>query len=941
MGPLSLSNLLLSPSGIFAGAAALGVFGLVVWWLVRKRVTRVWLPTIRIMRLESRVLPRLVLRLPPLVAFLCYALLAATLAAFALKPRTQVYTPFEPDQTRVHVFLDLSPSTAAHLTLDDYAGRVARLWTTLKENGRVTVSTSLAPETQEPQTAVEVEALVKRGGFHRAGLRLGTAVKRVVEEIGELDRLFIVSDRDLHSWTGFNWRYLLDEMDVTFVDLTAADAASRQNVFVYDARYLSAPSAATMEWELELARRGAGSGETPSGALAGKLEVVYMGRTLGTFPWSLPAGRSRAAVRAEWPAVALEGGEGAGVSGEGGVSREAPLVFRLIVDGGDVLALDDEFRVEPQGLKQDALLVASTGGERMLEDPAGQLSLALEVLGFRVRRQDFLTQPGPAPDAYPFVALVGGSGLGVDRFCPRSIELARIAARSRQGARDGWRTGMPRVWLAPTALNADWQELCQCFARLMTTERDGAAAPTYCDSVEARSQWLGLLPSLGAKQVGGDVGDGSGAIAWHAHDDKSGLDVLAFTVPLTPSRATGLNHAGMPLLVKELLSWQGVIDQKGALKVSAWPRVDDIAERVWPKPANASVEGDGGAGEGSSAPPPPPDVAATADTPADLGRLRSTNVPLGESLLAQIEAAQLPPRWASQGPATDKQLPSKKDREDPLPWLKLAAALAVSVTGLEGLSLLGLGLLRFWRRKPGEGEGGEAGGGGGGRLLLALLASGAALAPFGSRAEARVEFNLVGYTDPDMAMTQLAREVAHRTSIEMTVKPQTFAQASQEALMEPWLWVESVASVTTPQGHLKSEIAVWIKRGGFLVIEQALPQADLERLTADLVRDGEGEGWLPLPPDHEMMRSFYLLDALPACNNEIWRGFQHDGRLAVLAIPYQFLASVKDRPRPAGCPGAPDSERAVRLFVNLTMVALATDYKKDQIHLPEILKRLR
>ena len=41
------------------------------------------------------------------------------------------------------------------------------------------------------------------------------------------------------------------------------------------------------------------------------------------------------------------------------------------------------------------------------------------------------------------------------------------------------------------------------------------------------------------------------------------------------------------------------------------------------------------------------------------------------------------------------------------------------------------------------------------------------------------------------------------------------------------------------------------------------------------------------------------------------------------------------------CSGGPTGEQATRAFVNLLMVALATDYKKDQIHLPEILKRLR
>ncbi len=60
-GSSIFGNAIFSPGAAALGAALAGLCGLVVWWLVRKRQTRVWLPTIRIMQLETRVLPRLVL----------------------------------------------------------------------------------------------------------------------------------------------------------------------------------------------------------------------------------------------------------------------------------------------------------------------------------------------------------------------------------------------------------------------------------------------------------------------------------------------------------------------------------------------------------------------------------------------------------------------------------------------------------------------------------------------------------------------------------------------------------------------------------------------------------------------------------------------------------------------------------------------------------------
>ena len=85
-----------------------------------------------------------------------------------------------------------------------------------------------------------------------------------------------------------------------------------------------------------------------------------------------------------------------------------------------------------------------------------------------------------------------------------------------------------------------------------------------------------------------------------------------------------------------------------------------------------------------------------------------------------------------------------------------------------------------------------------------------------------------------------------------------------------------------------------------------------------------------------------MIKSLPACEGFNWRGFHADGRLVILNIPYDLLASIQDVSKENLCkPATVTYEDSVRSFVNILMVALATDYKKDQIHLPEILKRLR
>lgn len=222
-----------------------------------------------------------------------------------------------------------------------------------------------------------------------------------------------------------------------------------------------------------------------------------------------------------------------------------------------------------------------------------------------------------------------------------------------------------------------------------------------------------------------------------------------------------------------------------------------------------------------------------------------------------------------------------------------------------------------------------------------------------SPAYAKVELNLLAYPAPVSRFNTLASELAHRTSLELAPlplsEPGLSNGASNEARMsaalaEPWLWVRQLQSVTSSNGQLRPDMLLWLRRGGLLVVEAPVTEEALTRLTTALVPSVASEGprgWQAIPPDHELMRSFYLLDALPSCGGMVWRGFHFDGRLAILVVPYSFLATIKDAPETVPCSNPPDTERSVRIFVNLVMVALATDYKKDQIHLPEILKRLR
>ena len=189
------------------------------------------------------------------------------------------------------------------------------------------------------------------------------------------------------------------------------------------------------------------------------------------------------------------------------------------------------------------------------------------------------------------------------------------------------------------------------------------------------------------------------------------------------------------------------------------------------------------------------------------------------------------------------------------------------------------------------------------------------------------QIELVFAEQTDRQFTTLAREVERRTSITLASKT-----VVKQLWTQPWLWVSDLKFFAQPRN-----LATWLKRGGMLVVETNNPEVISKNLFS--VEVGVWQKTIPL--DHQLMRSFYLLDNLPSCRGQQWQGMTIGGRLAIIYIPYHLSRFLQDKGQPLTCLKATTHEEQTRIFINLLMVALATDYKKDQVHLPEILKRLR
>lgn len=121
----------------------------------------------------------------------------------------------------------------------------------------------------------------------------------------------------------------------------------------------------------------------------------------------------------------------------------------------------------------------------------------------------------------------------------------------------------------------------------------------------------------------------------------------------------------------------------------------------------------------------------------------------------------------------------------------------------------------------------------------------------------------------------------------------------------------------------------------------------------------------PVPADHVLTRSFYLLSDFPGRyqGNEIWAEAPQNESAAAEGVPFRNLNdgvspviigpnswaeawALDQRGLPmftvgSGFEGEDQREMAIRFGINLVMYVLTGNYKSDQVHVPALLDRLR
>jgi hypothetical protein len=206
----------------------------------------------------------------------------------------------------------------------------------------------------------------------------------------------------------------------------------------------------------------------------------------------------------------------------------------------------------------------------------------------------------------------------------------------------------------------------------------------------------------------------------------------------------------------------------------------------------------------------------------------------------------------------------------------------------------------------------------------------------------------------------LTSTLNRRTAVE-TAEPLAVDIESDELIFFPLLYWPVVSSQTAPSPKAVERINRYLDTGGTILFDTRdandqtpgpVGGADssaqrLRRLVAGI----KMPPLVPIPPDHVLTKSFYLMHEFPGRWNvgTLWvepvEDRVNDGVSSVIVGANDWASAwaidAQGRAAFAMVPGGePQREMAMRFGINLVMYVLTGNYKSDQVHVPAILERL-
>jgi hypothetical protein len=200
------------------------------------------------------------------------------------------------------------------------------------------------------------------------------------------------------------------------------------------------------------------------------------------------------------------------------------------------------------------------------------------------------------------------------------------------------------------------------------------------------------------------------------------------------------------------------------------------------------------------------------------------------------------------------------------------------------------------------------------------------------------------------APARWSAEVEKRTSAPARRTPRTVKATDPLLFDGPFAYWSGTSSLSALAPAEVGAMRQFLALGGLLVVDDADPEVgtfgrDARRELARVIPDAAP---VPIPTDHVLYRTFYLLKpARPygrLAGTPTADAILHGGTLRVIFLAHDLGGALaKNALGTWELSVEPDGdvqrERAIRFAVNIALYALTTNYKDDAVHAPFLLKR--
>lgn len=199
-------------------------------------------------------------------------------------------------------------------------------------------------------------------------------------------------------------------------------------------------------------------------------------------------------------------------------------------------------------------------------------------------------------------------------------------------------------------------------------------------------------------------------------------------------------------------------------------------------------------------------------------------------------------------------------------------------------------------------------------------------------------------------LSGLARILQRRTSID-DIGVTGIDPNRDELAFYPFIYWPVSANQQRLSNEGAQRINDYLHHGGMIVFDTMTGETPIPGLMQRITAGLDIPPLVKLPQDHVLKRSFYLLDDFPGryAGTDFWLqpedASAYDGVATVLLGSNGWAAAwaVDDNGKPlfpCSPGGEQQRERAWRFGINLAMYALTGNYKSDQLHTQELLKRM-